>query len=369
MTRGPVPILHVRQATGGGGGADRVVVDLVKRLDRRRFSPMVVYLLPEGEVDCSALGQLRQEGVPCLGLAGRRIFDPLQIHRLQREISKHAPGLIHCHDPKSDVMGALVKGWGRGMAAVSTLHGWVRKSRRGHLYAWMDLRALRCFDAVAAVSSHTARLAQDSGLKRVEVIRNGIDTAWWRRQRRSGGVPTIAYVGRLSPEKAPLDFVRVARIVAEAEGASRFIVAGEGPERPAMQAMAREHGLGQRMVFLGHVDSARLRLLYEEIDVLLLTSRTEGLPIAVLEACAMEAPVVATAVGGVPELVTNEQTGLLVPAGDIDGLARGVLRLLRDKALSLRLTKDARLRVEQEFSLDSMVARTEALYTRLLGDG
>lgn len=366
-SRRPVPILHVRQAAGGGGGADRVVLDLVKRLDRNKFSPLVVYLLRNGDPACQPLEELREAGTPCVGLSGGRVFDPRQIRQLSRVIGEHRPRLIHCHDPKSDVLGSWVK-WGRSLAAVSTLHGWVRKTRRGHLYAWLDLKALRGFDAVIAVSGYTARVAEESGVKRVDVIRNGIDTTWWqRRSAEPAGARVIAYVGRLSREKAPLDFVRVAHRIAAEEPECRFVVAGEGPERAAMETLAREVALGERMEFLGHVESLRLRELYKGIDVLLLTSQTEGLPIAVLEACAMGTPVVATGVGGVPELVVDGQTGLLAPAGDVEGLARAVLRLLREPPLAARLATDARSRVEQQFSLDTMVSRTEAVYARLLG--
>ena len=263
------------------------------------------------------------------------------------------------------------------MRRVTTLHGFVVRpdSRKSALLIGLDKRLLSGFHAVVAVSEPLAALARDRGARDVRLLRNAIDTDAWRREQADpaawpdcGGPDrfTVGYVGRLSPEKAPLDFLRVAGRIAAAAPEARFVLAGQGPERDAARDLAATLGLADRVRFLGQLAPAAARDLYPRLACLLSPSLTEGLPNHLLEALAMATPVVATDVGGVGELITDGVTGLLRPARDLDGLARAVLRLRDDQGLAVRLAAQGRDRVVARFSFAERTRRLMALYDDLM---
>lgn len=366
-------LLHLRHSKGGGGGADAVLLRDLSVLDRGRFQPRVVYLRKYREQPSRMIQRLREINVPCDDHPGNAVVDPRQLLQIARLVRETGTRIIHCHDPKSDIYGYLLRFLCPHVKLVCTLHGWTVKIRREVMYNWMTVRALRRFDALLAVSENLRDRAQAAGLARVHLLPNAIDLEYWRTAAREPEAPrgerpgvAIGFVGRLSSEKAPLDFVRTAhRVSVEAPG-SEFFVAGEGPQRPAMEALAASLQVADRINFLGHLDEERLRALYSRLDLLLLTSRTEGLPMVILEALAMCLPVVATRVGGVGEIVQPGVHGFLAEPGDIDGLATGVLRLIENESMRVSFGAAGRMRVATRFSAPARIAAIENLYQNLL---
>jgi len=363
----------MRHSKGGGGGADAVLLRDVSVLDKGRFQPRVVYLRKHREQPSRMIQRLRDMNVPCYDQPGNAVVDLRQLLQIARLVRQTGTRIIHCHDPKTDIYGYLLRIFCPHIKLVCTLHGWTVKIRREVLYNWMTVRALKRFDAILAVSENLRQRAQAAGLTRVLLIPNAIDSDFWRREDRGPKAPredkqgvAIGFVGRLSPEKAPLDFVRTARRVSEKAPDCEFFVAGEGPERPAMEALAASLQVADRIRFLGHLDEERLRALYSRLDLLLLTSRTEGLPMVILEALAMSLPVVATRVGGVGEIVHHGVHGLLAEPGDVDGLATCVLRLVESEAMRESFGAEGRKRVETRFSVPARIAAIESLYRSLL---
>jgi glycosyltransferase involved in cell wall biosynthesis len=176
-------------------------------------------------------------------------------------------------------------------------------------------------------------------------------------------------VGHLSEVKGYPTFLRAARAIADALPECSFAALGGETIAPGYGDMLRrmtvELGLADRVQFLGwRPDVADV---LQAADVVTLPSRAEGLPLAVLEAMACARPVVATPVGGVPDAVVDEQTGLLIPPDDPDRLAAAILRLLRDRSLARRMGAAGRRRVEESFSLDSFASGVAAVYRELLG--
>ena len=201
------------------------------------------------------------------------------------------------------------------------------------------------------------------------VIHAGIDLARFRKRsggdeirRRLGvppGVPLVTQVGNFKPQKAPLDFVRVAAEVGEDFSDARFAMVGDGPLRPAAEELANELGIAARMVFCGWWDDVPGLLAATTVSVL--TSRHEGLPCSVVESLAAGVPVVATAIDGTVEVVRSDDNGYLAPAGDIRGLSDGVRRLLADPDLCSRMGAAASEGLE-DFDRDLMVRQQEELY-------
>jgi glycosyltransferase involved in cell wall biosynthesis len=207
--------------------------------------------------------------------------------------------------------------------------------------------------------------------QRVVTIHNGIDM---NRQfpdretaRRALGLdprrPAVGMVGRLSRQKAPEDFLRVAVLVARKVPATTFVVVGDGPLRSQLEQLAASQGIGASTRFLGFRDDVPLVLA--ALDVFLLTSLWEGFPLTILEAMATGKPVVATTVSGVPEVVEHGVTGFLTPPKRVEQLATHVVTLLRDSALAQKMGQAGRHRIEKCFTLDQMIAQLTDLYHEL----
>lgn len=181
------------------------------------------------------------------------------------------------------------------------------------------------------------------------------------------GLPLVGFVGRLSPEKGPELFVRCAQRVLERQPQAHFVVIGDGPQRATVEARIDRLGLRGRVHLAGM--QASMPTLYPQLDLLVCSSLSEAMPLAVMEAMACSLPVVATAVGGVPDLVVQGLTGSLVGHGDVDGLANEVAALLADPATRREMGRQARRRIQQRFALDHSVGAIGALLQRLAQRG
>jgi glycosyltransferase involved in cell wall biosynthesis len=172
--------------------------------------------------------------------------------------------------------------------------------------------------------------------------------------------PLVLTVARLHPQKGLTYLLSAATCVPGA----MFLVAGDGPERGALEAESRRLGLAERVRFLGHRED--VPALLRSCDIFVLPSLFEGLPVAVLEAMGAGKPVVATAISGTDEAVVHGETGFLVAAGDPVGLAEAIRRLLADPSLALRFGMAGRARVERQFSSETMADRVSEMYGQLL---
>ena len=231
-------------------------------------------------------------------------------------------------------------------------------------------------DAYVAVSEAIRRALVGSGVApaRVHVVHNGVDAEAARAAARTAlavGIPAgdgslVGCVARLEKVKGVADFVDAAAAIASQVPSARFVVAGSGSEETSLVAR-RDPALAERLAFLG--DVRPVEPLLAALDVLVLPSLSEGLPTVLLEAGVLGVPVVATAVGGIPEVVEDAVTGVLVPPSQPDVLASAVTRLLHSPAAARAMGEAGRARVEREFTLERTVAGHLAVYESLLGSG
>ncbi len=355
----------------GKGGAEYQLYELLRHLDRRRFTPRVFVLAPGGWW----VEPIRDLGVPVEEIPRRGPADVRRLARLRASLRRFAPHLLHAILWSGNSYGRLAS-LGLGIPVViaaervvTPYRGWQVVVERA-LDRVTDAYLVNC-EAIAAWQVERKRLPRE----KIEVIPNGIDlgrlppfaldrrgarsAAGLRRDRR-----LVAGVGRLDAQKDFPTFLRAAAMIAAEFPDVDFLVVGEGGERAALEALARRLGLGARVVFTGlRHDVPRL---LAAVDVLALTSLYEGFPNVLLEAMATGAVAVATDVGGCRELVTSGETGLLVPPRAPAAVAAAVGRVLRDPALARRLATAARQRVEGAFSVDVMARRTMDAYLRRL---
>lgn len=293
----------------------------------------------------------------------------LEVMRLRELFARTSPDVVHTHGYRGDVVAGSVARFS-GLPVVSTVHGFTAGGSKNRFYEWLQEQALRRHHAVAAVSEPIRRRLLARGVEedRLHLVRNA-----WSRDRplldRSDararlGLPedafVVGWVGRLSREKGPDVFLdameRLARRVPDAAAS----VVGEGGERERARDRVREAGLGDRITFHGRVQGAAR--LYRAFDVFVLSSRTEGTPVSLLEAVDAGVPVVGTRVGGVPDVVRHEREALLVPPEDPAALAGAVGRVRRDRAAAMGRARRARSRLLSEFDPRPWMDRYERIY-------
>ncbi|HRU05381.1 MAG TPA: glycosyltransferase [Candidatus Brocadiia bacterium] len=367
MTK-PIRVLHVI-ATLDPHGAERQMAALCAGLDRRTFEPSVCCLTRGGPLEA----ELAAAGVPVEALGKRGRFDASVLWRLARRIRRLRPAIVHTWLFTANF-------WGRLAGALAGAPALVASERAVDLWKtwahrWVD-RRLAALSAVVLANSEGVRrfCVERIGLApdKVRVIRNGLDLARFDAALAAGPLaplpeaegPVVLCVGRLEEQKGHVYLLRALAGLARAGRRPRLWLAGGGPLRASLEAMARELGVAAQVDFLGGRDD--VPALLNRADALALPSLWEGLPNAVIEAMAASRPVAATAIPGTDELVTPE-TGLLVPPRDPESLAAALARLLDDAALRARLGAAGRRRVERDFTLARMIAETEALYQSLAG--
>lgn len=349
------------------GGLESVVAALAAGLAARNHRVRLVSLLGPGPDDrCEPFERLGERGVEV-----REIRLPPRSYRAERRrvaALLREPGLAHCHGYHADLVGGSAAR-AAGCPAVSTVHGFTGGGWKNRLYEWLDVRALARFDAVIAVSAPLRKQLVRRGVAvgRVHLLPNawapGGPPLTRAAARLELGLPPDAivagWVGRLTAEKGPDLFVdALVRLPAGVHGS----VIGDGPMRAGLEERARVAGAGSRLHWHG-LRPAAARLL-PAFDLLVLSSRTEGTPITLLEAMAAGVPVVTTAVGGIPDVVTDEHA-LLVPSPNAAAVAAGVERCLADPVAAASRAAAARTRLDRAFGLEPWLDRHEQLYRSL----
>jgi glycosyltransferase involved in cell wall biosynthesis/protein-tyrosine-phosphatase len=285
---------------------------------------------------------------------------------LTRFLKDNGVEVVHTHRYKDNVLGSIAAKLAGVPHVIRTVHG-LNEAMRGWtraklwVYDALDRAALRCFaDRVIAVSSRIAETldAAGYGFPPVDHIQNGVDlrrlraTRGREEVRRELGVNPeaclIGTAGRLSPVKGHIHLLRAARLILQTERRARFIIVGGGPLKDELAASARRLGIDGECLLVG--PRTDVLDLVAAMDVFVLPSLDEGVPMALLEAMALRRPVVATAVGGIPEVVTHRDNGLLVEPGDEQALADACLELALDPDRAQRLGERSRRVVEERFS-------------------
>jgi glycosyltransferase involved in cell wall biosynthesis len=379
-----VPVVHVITLLELGG-AQQNTLDLVARLDRARFRPALVCgaggLL---DTEARALPDVELHFVPELVRPIRPARDLAAVKRLAgilRPLAAHGPVIVHTHSSKAGIVGRMAAARARAGPVVHSIHGFGHAAvsggplRRAALA--LERRMARHTDAFLAVSRASIEEGRRLGLlgeRPVHLVRSGIEVQAFacadelrRATRGSLGLPpdapVVGMIGNFKPQKAPLDFVDLAARVAEANPAARFFFAGDGPLRADVEARARQHGLGERLLLLGW--RRDVPALLGALDVLVLTSLWEGLPRVCPQAMAAGRPIVATDVDGIPEAVVHGRNGRLYAPGDVATGAAHVLELLADEPTRRRYAAAGREAVD-EFDVRHMLADHERLYSALL---
>lgn len=368
------------------GGAQRVVLTLLERLDRSRFRLELVTgpqtgsegsFFPEAE-----RLRLPVRVIPELTREVHLVRDAVATVRLARHLRRSRPHIVHAHTSKACVVSTLAARAAGVPYVVLSPHGHIFEPRAGipgvptpgvRLGLLRDLTrvAQRCADRVVALSEEDLHEQLRYALaprSRYRVIRNGIvlppGPAQGPRARVPGRGPVVGSVGRLTREKGHgLLLDAVARLRPRCPGLRAQIVGG-GPDAENLRRRAQALGIAEAVEWRGHRADVFQELA--AMDLYVHPALYEGQGLAILEAMACGRPVIATAVGGVPAVVRDGETGVLVPPHDPEAMARAIEALWRDPARAERLARSARAYVERTFPIRAMVQAYEQLYKGLL---
>ena len=349
------------------GGAQSYVASLLPAVAERYDTTLAAYghgPLSEAAgaagVEFVSLRHVRRALNPCR--------DVLGLVELLALIRRRRPDIVHASSSKAGILGRLAA-WLAGVPIrIFTVHGWAFAAYAGvpgRVYRVAERSMLPLTSATICVAEYERRVGIAAGACRAEetvVIPNAVQVSALPRAGQRGGVVELISVGRL---RAPKDFITLARALARLErGSFRASLVGEGPDRSMIEAELRQLGLGDSVRLLG--DRSDVPRLLAEADVFVCSSRSEGMPVSIIEAMAVGLPVVASAVGGVPEMVDDQRTGLLVAPGAAAPLADALARLIGDRALREQMGLAGRTDALQRYDLPSFRQAHLELYARLL---
>lgn len=371
---GPFRTLIIDLSKGFGGATTRTL-SLIRRLSRDQQISLAA--LENSPVAIEA----HRAGFKVF-LVGRNKASLMIVPRLISIIRREGIQIVDTQNPQSKLWGSIAA-YFTGVSLVSTLNSWYANehsvgSWRSRFYSMLELRTNAFLDRYIVVS----RSIQDALVKcgiapnKIDLIYNAVETDQLplAADRESTMMPLglpldgiiLMAVGRLTWAKGYEDLIQALAILVKEDDRICCLVAGDGELRESLKTLIEQMGLTQHIILLGHLSRQKVLSLIASCDIFVMPSRSEGTPIALLEAASFRKPIVATSVGGIPELVKNEDECLLVESGNVFELANSIRRLVRDKALSERLGEGAYRRVQSDFSMDAQALSTIRTYNEAL---
>ena len=354
-------ILHVI-SSGGMYGAEAVILNLSRMLNEGPHRSLLGVFQNFSNSNVQLHERAIQEGIDSHLIPCRGQVDRAAAVRIRELVARTGVDVVHAHGYKADIYVYLAMRSSR-IPFVSTCHNWLDIDRKASLYGFLDRWILRRYARIVAVSADVRQRLVEAGVsaEKISMIRNGIDLrpfdhapALLKHELGWNGFPLVGLAGRLSFEKGVDVFLHAAaRVLAQLQE-TKFVVAGNGPEQAGLESLIDELGIRASVRMLGR--RADMPSFYASLDVLVSSSRTEGLPIGILEGMASSLALVTTPVGEIPAFIQNGRTGVLSPVENADSLADAIVELLRNPAKREQLGSAARQLVEDEFSAVRMMA-------------
>lgn len=365
-----IPILFNHYGDEWIRGSEILLLDLLSGLDKSRFTPIVWCNGRQMADACLAAGYCTYQSEFRTMLDYNS--DPANVKEYFKMIGfgiklcrEHHIRLIHANSA-APAQWLVPISRHMHLPMLAHLHSsYLRRSRYSNL--------LHCANMVVGVSKHVLEGLRSDGLadRRLRVIYNGINFSRFsdispgvrERNRIPNDAIVVTTAGALVVPKGHDILLRAFSAATDQSSRTHLVIMGDGPERRALRQLAGVLGIEKRVHFLGQVQD--VSSVYAESDIFALATRKESFGLVLAEAGYLGLPTVSTKVGGIPEVVENNSTGLLVDADDVSAFSQALAGLIKDRSLRQRLGKAARARVEAEFSLSKMVSQLEALYCEL----
>ncbi|WP_433974173.1 glycosyltransferase family 4 protein [Tunturiibacter lichenicola] len=354
-------ILHII-SSGGMYGAEAVILNLSRTLNEGAHSSVLGVFSNSANPnlqlhEAATKEHIESHLIPCKGQIDRTV-----VASIRSLAVRTSADIVHAHGYKADIY-TYIALRRSSIPLVSTCHTWYDSDLFVSLYGMADRMVLRNFAAIVGVSDEVTLRLLKAGVRedKIHLVENGIDlrpfdnaTPSLQEGSTSGYSPIVGLIGRLANEKGVDIFLRAAARVLVELPSAKFVVVGEGPDHDKLESLIDELKIRESVLMLGRRDD--MPSVYASLDIMVSSSRQEGLPIAILEGMASRRPIIATAVGAVPTVVLDGRTGVLLPPEKIEALASEIANLLRDPARRMSLGTAARKLVEEKFSAERMTA-------------
>ena len=375
MTQERTAILYLRD-TLKICGPGKTIINTCRMIDKDKFSLIIGSTKPKKDTRNVFLETVKKLGIPVISLNINSFIDLKGLIKLVRAIKKYKIKIVQTHDAQTRRLGVLAK-YFTNIIHVTSLHGWIQNTPKQKLGTLLDKHLIRTADQVIVVSEKMKKMIMAQGImeNRISVLHNAIFLEDYCKDLRDNSIrkefnislskKIIAIIGRLSPEKGHLDFVNAAALVNKNVNDVHFLVVGDGPLFDEINQQVIKVGLSDRFTFTGH--RTDMHKIYAAIDLLAITSYTEGLPNVLLEAFAYSKPVVSTNVGGISEVISDGENGILVNPGDVHKIGSSLSLLLNNSQLADEYSKNGRLLIEKKFNFMLRVKKLEKIYDEILG--
>ncbi|MBM3255312.1 MAG: glycosyltransferase family 4 protein [Candidatus Omnitrophica bacterium] len=362
------------------GGAQTQLLSLIRQLDQQRFR---VFLLTatDGPLvsEAQAIPGLIFKKSRHLGRPINPFKDLLALIEIRRFIKKNDIGIVHTHSSKAGIIGRWAARLAGAGVIIHTIHGWSFNDYQPTpirlFFIWLERFTARFTDKLIVVSGYDKQKGLDNLIgidSKYTLIRYGIDYSEFGLQEKSireelGIGPKDLLVGMIAcfkPQKSPQDFIKLAFLVRQQMPLVKFILVGDGALRPDIERLIKRLGLKEQVILSGW--RRDIPQILAALDIFVLTSLWEGLPIAALEAMASARPVVVTHTGGISEVITEGETGFLASPRDQRKLTQNLVALLKDKGLRVRIGTKAKEAMGKRFDLTAISRAHEELYLELV---
>lgn len=358
-------------SSGGYYGAENMLLNLCASQQKAgcQNSLLIFYNVHAPNVEFYERARRRGLSVRMVHCQGRA--DWRAIRQIEEYIQEDGIDLLHTHGYKADLYG-YVAARRSHKPIVATCHNWVGGTAALGIYNHLDRLALKRFNGLAAVSDSVAQRLIDSGVspRKIKTIANGIDVEPFARAQplpalAFDGHKVVGMVARLDLQKGFEYLLCAVRELCVAFRELKVVIVGEGPDRKAIEDMIQQYGLQRNVVLAGQ--QSDMPGVYAAIDIFVLPSLNEGLPMTILEAMAASKPVIATRVGAIPSLIKDGDTGLLVDPRDSDGLRNAIARLLTNVDICGRIGAAGHEWVSQNYTSEVMALKYRQMYEEVLG--
>jgi len=364
-------VLHLR-SSGGVLGAENVIIELGKKSPEFGYQSIIGAICNMGDPSPEFLNLARAQNIETVIFEAGRSFDPFLPGRIRQYINNNSIDLIHCHGYKEDFYGVLSLA---KIPKVATNHLWKRTTIYSKIYALIDTLLLRFFDQVVGVSDEIVDEMRHYKIPRLIKIDNGVDVDRFQSTSRSSRLynelginadhVALGMVSSLTPEKGHTVAIQALSSVVRKFPSVKLLIVGDGYLKAEIDDQIRKYGLVDHVVILG--SRKDIPEILSIIDIFLLPSFKEGLPMAMLEAMAAGKAVIATRVGENVNVISNRYNGLLIDPGEPSQLETAILELIYKKDLVQTLGINARKQIMDKYSSRSMTEKYCEVYTTMLG--
>lgn len=353
-------------------GAERVILTLTNNIDKDRFDVSLCLLLNAKKTVNPFVEKIKELNIKYDIIPLDKVFSIKQIKQLNKIIRNNSIDIIHTHSHRADITSYFAN-YNYQAKIISTVHGWTKSTGKLKIYSLIDKIILRNFDAIITVSNEIQRelIKYRIKQKKIYTIYNSLDYNDYKLDTNSDklkskisldkNIKIIGTIGRLSKEKDIDTFIYVAKKLLELRDDIRFIIVGDGPERDNIIKLIDKLRIKDKIYLMGYYNE--IAQVYDAIDIFLLTSTSEGLPICLLETCYFGKPFIATNVGGIPEIFNN--IGIIVKRGDIQSISHHLIDLLDNQEIYNNYSKNLRQYILLNHNPKEWVKKIESLYLKL----